>query len=146
MPFGDFINAKRIIRPKLITRLVKERRFIIPCYAGSLGGNLFSNGDVLACELMGEDQILGNVRDYDYDFKKIWYAKKGDQVREWISRTKCYCTYECFLTVNILFNPLMYPVILKEWATLKWAEWRHGLAPEVAQAAPQSVESLGVNK
>lgn len=144
LPFGDFINAKRIIRPKLIARMVKERRWVIPCYAGTLGGNMFSNGDVLACELMGEEFVLGNVRDYDYDFKKIWYSPKADQVREWISKTKCYCTYECFLTVNILFNPLMYPVILKEWATLKWAQLRHGLSPAVMYAAPRPVESYQV--
>lgn len=144
LPFGDFINAKRIIRPKLIAKMIKERRFVIPCYAGTLGGNMFSNGDVLACELMGEEFVLGNVRDYDYDFKKIWYSPKADQVREWISKTKCYCTYECFLTVNILFNPLMYPVILKEWATLKWAQLRHGLGAEVLQAAPRPVESYQV--
>src|SRR5512146_3052732 len=141
LPFGDFINAKRIIRPKLITRLVKERRFVIPCYAGTLGGNMFSNGDVLACELMGEDKVLGNVRDFDYDFKKIWYSPKADEVRRWISKTKCFCTYECFLTVNILFNPWMYPVILKEWGTLKWAQLRHGLSPEAIQAGPTAVES-----
>jgi len=144
LPFGDFINAKRIIRPKLITQMVKERRFVIPCYAGTLGGNMFSNGDVLACEQMGEDQVLGNVRDFDYDFKKIWYSPRASEVRGWISKTKCYCTYECFMTVNILFNPLMYPVILKEWATLKWAQLRYGLAPDVMQAAPRPVESYRV--
>ncbi|MBI5031812.1 MAG: radical SAM protein [Chloroflexi bacterium] len=144
LPFGDFINAKRIIRPKLITQMVKERRFVIPCNAGTLGGNMFANGDVLACEQMGEEQVLGNVRDFDYDFKKIWRSQKADEVREWISKTKCYCTYECFMTVNILFNPLMYPVILKEWATLKWAQLRHGLSPEVMQAGPRAVESYRV--
>jgi len=144
LPFGDFINAKRIIRPKLITQMVKERRFVIPCYAGTLGGNMFSNGDVLACELMGQGQILGNVRDCDYDFKKIWHSQKANEVRAWISKTKCYCTYECFMTVNILFNPLMYPVILKEWATLKWAQLRYGLSPDMMQAAPRPVESYRV--
>ena len=144
LPFGDFINAKRIIRPKLITQMVKERRFVIPCYAGTLGGNMFSNGDVLACELMGQGQILGNVRDCNYDFKKIWHSQKANEVRAWISNTKCYCTYECFMTVNILFNPLMYPVILKEWATLKWAQLRYGLSPDMMQAAPRPVESYRV--
>ena len=95
-------------------------------------------------ELQGQEQILGNVRDYDYDFKKIWYGPKADEVRRSISKGKCYCTYECFLTVNILFNPLMYPVILKEWAALKWAQLRHGPAYEMMPAAPQPVESYRV--
>jgi len=68
---------------------------------------MFANGDVLACELH-EDMILGNVRDYDYDFKKIWNSDKGEAARRWIRDEKCFCTYECQYTVNILFNPLMY--------------------------------------
>jgi MoaA/NifB/PqqE/SkfB family radical SAM enzyme len=104
---------------------------------------MYANGDVLACELQ-EDRILGNVRDYDYDFKRIWHSPKADETREWIGKTKCYCTYECFLTVNILFNPLMYPVILREWASLKWAQLRHGLSPEVMRAAPRPVDSYRV--
>jgi hypothetical protein len=39
---------------------------------------------------------------------------------------------------------LMYPVILKEWATLKWAQLRYGLSPDVMQAAPRAVESYRV--
>lgn len=138
MPFSDFINAKRIIRPKLIAKMVKERKALMPCYAGSLGGAMFSNGDVLACELL-EDRVLGNVRDYDYDFKKIWFSQKGDETRKWIKDTQCFCTYECFLTINILFNPMMYPLILREWAGLKWAKLKHrlqsgDLAPEIETA------------
>jgi len=143
LPFGDFINAKRIIRPKLITKMTKERRYVIPCYAGSLGGAMYADGSVLACELLDE-KILGNVRDYDYDFKKIWQSQKADEVREWISKTKCYCTYECFLTINILFNPMMYPVIMREWASLKFAQLKHNLSPEIMKSAPRPVESYRI--
>lgn len=126
LAFGDFINAKRIIRPKLIAKTVRTRQYQIPCYAGSLGGAMFANGDVLACELQTE-RILGNVRDYDYDFKKIWFSPKGNEVRKWIREEKCFCTYECQYTVNILFNPLMYPQILSEWGKFKLAKARHRL-------------------
>ncbi len=127
LPFGDVINAKRIIRPKLIAKTVRTRQYQIPCYAGSLGGAMFSNGDVLACELH-EDMILGNVRDFDYDFKKIWYSEKGEEARRWIRDEKCFCTYECQYTVNILFNPLMYGQILKEYAAIKAAKFKYRIA------------------
>ena len=48
------------------------------------------------------------------------------------------------MTVNILFNPLMYPVIMKEWASLKYAQLRHGLSPEVMHSAPRPIESYRV--
>jgi MoaA/NifB/PqqE/SkfB family radical SAM enzyme len=117
-PFSDVINAKRIVRHRLIAKLVDEGRYQIPCYAGRLGGAMFSNGDILPCELL-TDRKLGNVRDCDYDFKAIWFSEKADEARKFISDTKCFCTYECFLTINILFNPRMWPQVLKEWASLK---------------------------
>ncbi len=127
MPFSDVLNAKRMVRPRIIAKTVREQRFQIPCYAGSLGGAMFSEGQVLPCELLIDKQI-GNVRDVDYDFKKLWYSPKADEIRRYIRDTKCFCTYECFLTINILFNPLVLPRVFKEWAVLKWSKLRHKLS------------------
>jgi MoaA/NifB/PqqE/SkfB family radical SAM enzyme len=127
MPFSDLLNAKRIVRPHIIAKTVRERRFQIPCYAGSLGGAMFSEGQVLPCELH-IDRAIGNVRDFDYDFKKLWYSPRADEIRKYIHDTQCFCTYECFLTINILFNPLVLPRVAKEWAVLKGSELRHLLA------------------
>ncbi len=127
MPFSDFLNAKRIVRPRIIAKTVRERKFQIPCYAGSLGGAMFSEGQVLPCELH-VDRVIGNVRDYDYDFRKLWNSPKAEEIRREIRDGKCFCTYECFLTVNILFNPMVLPRVAKEWTVLKYAELRHRLS------------------
>ncbi len=119
-PFSDIINAKRLIRHRIITKIVQTNKFQIPCYAGLLGATVFSNGDVYPCELH-TDMKLGNLRDYDMDFKTLWNDDDAEKARIAIKKDKCFCTYECFLTINILFNPLMIPTILKEWAVLKWA-------------------------
>lgn len=124
-PFADLINAKRIVRHRVIARIIRENRMILPCYAGSLGGALFANGDVLPCELH-DDLKLGNLRDFDYDFRKIWTGKKADEARKIIRDSRCFCTYECFLTLNILFNPRVYPELLKEYLKIKWAKLTHG--------------------
>jgi hypothetical protein len=134
MPFSDFLNAKRIIRPRIIAKTVRERRYQIPCYAGTLGGAMFSEGQVLPCELH-IDKEIGNVRNFDYDFKKLWYSPKADEIRQYIRETKCFCTYECFLTVNILFNPLVLPRVAKEWAVLKGNELGHLLSGGAAPTA-----------
>jgi MoaA/NifB/PqqE/SkfB family radical SAM enzyme len=126
MPFSDVLNAKRIVRPRIISRTVRERRFQIPCYAGGLGGAMFSEGQVLPCELH-VDKVIGNVRDVDYDFKKLWFGTRGQEMRRYIRDTKCFCTYECFLTVNILFNPLVLPRVAQEWAALKWSKLKYRL-------------------
>ena len=85
---------------------------------------MFANGDIYPCELL-IDRKLGNVREADYDFKKIWFGEEADEARKFIRETKCFCTYECFLTINILFNPRMMPTVLKEWSSLKVRKaWR----------------------
>lgn len=117
-PFCDVINAKRIVRHRIIAKTVKENKYQVPCMAGRLGAAIFANGDVLPCELH-TDMVLGNLRDFDYDFKKIWFSEKADEARKRIWNSKCFCTYECFLTLNILFNKRMYPQMFKEWLSIK---------------------------
>jgi hypothetical protein len=124
MPFSDWLNAKRIVRPRIIAETVKERSYQIPCFAGTLGGAMFSEGQVLPCE-MHVDRSIGNVRDVDYDFRKLWFGPKGKEMRRYVRDTRCFCTYECFLTVNILFNPLVLPRVAKEWLALKWGKLAH---------------------
>ena len=126
LPFSDVLNAYRIVRPWIIARTVREQRFQIPCYAGSLGAAMFSQGQILPCELQ-VDRVIGNVRDYNYDFKALWSSQRAEELRRYIRGTKCFCTYECFLTINILFNPLVLPQVFKEWAILKGAKLKHRL-------------------
>lgn len=120
-PFCDFINAKRVVRHELIAKIVRENKYQIPCYAGTLGAAIFSQGNVLPCELH-TDMIMGSLRENNYDFKKIWFSARADKIRRSIRKEKCFCTYECFLTINILFNPRMLAPVLREWAAIKWGK------------------------
>ena len=139
-PFADFINAKRIIRHRLIAKIVRTNEYQIPCYAGNLGGALFANGDVYPCELL-IDRKLGNVRESGYDFQKIWFSDEAEKARRFIRESKCFCTYECFLTINILFNPRMMPAVLKEWSSLKLRKaWRKLTGK---QPAPATLATCG---
>jgi radical SAM protein with 4Fe4S-binding SPASM domain len=116
-PLSEFITARDILGRRLTIKLVKENRYQIPCYAGSLTGVLRNNGDIYPCELL--DKKIGNLRDYGYRFKDLWRSRKAEEIRHWIRKSKCFCTHECFLTNNILFNPKMLPLILKEYIKLK---------------------------
>ncbi|MBI5417744.1 SPASM domain-containing protein [Candidatus Poribacteria bacterium] len=104
-----FNSAKNLIRRNLIAKMVKEKKCFSPCYSGLLNGVIFENGDVFPCELL--DKKFGNLRENEYDFKKIWFSRTADEIRKYIKKSKCYCTHECFLTTNILFNLSYYPEI-----------------------------------
>ena len=87
------------------------------CYAGLLKGIIYSNGDVHSCEML-PNSLLGNLREEDYDFRRIWLGKRADKVREQIRETKCCCTHEGDIIVNNLFDPRVLPRVLLKSAEL----------------------------
>ena len=85
--------------------------FISTCYAGSLFGVIMPNGDVSPCEIL--DVKYGNLRDYNYDLKQIWRSNGKKNFCKKIKDEKCFCTYECAWTFNILGNKKYHPKLVK---------------------------------
>ncbi len=77
---------------------------------GQMGYNSFGNiscvmtetGDLYPCEIL--NRKIGGIRETGYNFSKLYYSKNAEEIRQFIKGTKCYCTYECAITTNILFN------------------------------------------
>jgi MoaA/NifB/PqqE/SkfB family radical SAM enzyme len=115
---SDLITARELVGRQIQLKVLRENRFQIPCYAANLMGVIKSNGDVMACEL--RDDKVGNIRDFDCDFKKLWLSQKARAISKDIIENKCFCTHECFMSTNILFNPRLYPHLVSEVADLRW--------------------------
>lgn len=111
-----WLTAKNASRRKIIKATVDGTRPGGGCAAGSLGGVIYSDGDVKACELL--DQSLGNLRDNAFDLAKIWNGRQADDLRNWIQDSRCQCTQECFLSVSMLIQPQVWPDIVLERAKL----------------------------
>ena len=75
-------------------------------------GVMYPEGNIYPCEILDDTHKIGNIRDFNLDFKKLWCQKSKEEVK-FIRKTKCFCTHECFNSVNILFNPKFYPEIIK---------------------------------
>jgi hypothetical protein len=57
---------------------------------------------------------MGNLRDADYDFNKIWHSKRATEVREHIKNTKGYfCPIANISYTNILLNMKYMLKVLK---------------------------------
>jgi radical SAM protein with 4Fe4S-binding SPASM domain len=108
--------AQDVLQRRLIYETVQKKRRLIPCYAGTLNIVLTENGDVYPCEL--STRRMGNIRDYNYDVQQLLNSKEARAVADEIKKGKCYCSHECYFMTNILFNPKMYPKLLKEYLTL----------------------------
>lgn len=115
---GRFKSAQDILQRRFVYQTMLQKRRLIPCYAGRLNLVLTETGDLYPCELFS--QKIGNVRDSDYDVKKILQSEEAKKVSEAIKTEACYCSHECYFTTNILFNPKMYPRLLKEYLQLRF--------------------------
>ncbi len=105
--------AQDIIQRRLIRRTAEEQRRQIPCYAGMLNLVLTECGDVYPCEIL--QRSFGNVKDYGYDLMKVVRSEKAAGIIGSIRNNECYCTHECYFMTNILFNPVLYPALFREY-------------------------------
>jgi MoaA/NifB/PqqE/SkfB family radical SAM enzyme len=120
---ADIVNAQNILTRKRVVETVKTDRYLAPCYAGWLSGVIYSDGTVASCEATGvlppQKHKMGNLREYDHDLSQLWASERAEQVRRAISDSKCFCTHECFMICNILFNPRYLPYLATETLLLR---------------------------
>lgn len=110
--------AQDILQRRLIHQTALSKRRLIPCYAGRLNLVLTESGDMFPCESFADSMKMGNVRDSAYDIRSILQTEQAGKVLASIRDQGCYCTHECYFITNILFNPALYPALLKEFAQL----------------------------
>lgn len=80
---------------------LEQERMVYPCYAGSVSGVLNPEGTVSLCEVQWE---VGNIRDFDYSFRKAWFSPKASEMRRKIANRECWCTHSCFMTSSLPFS------------------------------------------
>lgn len=108
--------AQDIIQRRLIHKTVLKQKRLLPCYAGRLNLVVTETGDLYPCETF--HLKLGNVKEYDYNIPKVLKSRKARRVTDVIRKNGCYCTNECYFMTNILFNPMQYPALVKEYLQL----------------------------
>jgi|TARA_Y100000310_G_scaffold335445_1_gene417544 MoaA/NifB/PqqE/SkfB family radical SAM enzyme len=100
---GKLHNKKDEISWELVKKMYLKPHYISPCYAGGLFGIITASGSIYPCEIL-KYKLMGNLRENNMDFMKIWNNKKTKDAKNFIKKTNCNCTYECALTYSILGN------------------------------------------
>ena len=67
----------------------------------------FEDGSVHPCEILGRP--LGNLREVDWDLRRVWESPRAAALRAEIRATRCACTWECAQADNVLFNRRAWP-------------------------------------
>lgn len=109
--------AQDVIQRRLIHRTMTEDKRQIECLAGRINLVIAESGEAYPCESFKDMHRLGNVREFDGDIRALMDSKRAKGVINDIQRG-CYCTHECFMMTNILFNPLMYPGLFWEYISI----------------------------
>src|SRR5579862_3991843 len=86
----------------IVKRTLVEKRQIIPCLAGVASAQIAPNGDVWTCCIRAES--VGNLREYNYDFKAAWSTAKASELRKSIKAGECYCPLANASYTNMLCN------------------------------------------
>ncbi|RMF94478.1 MAG: radical SAM protein [Candidatus Schekmanbacteria bacterium] len=108
----DFFKTIFKINTDIVYKNLKGEKWPIRCLAGKRLIIIKSDGEVLPCEIL--DEVLGNLRDNDYQMDRILNTDKAKRVIKKIKETQCSCTFECAVHASLIFNFNNYPHIFKE--------------------------------
>ncbi len=99
---GFFKAAIDIYMHGLIAKAQEEQKAQMTCYAGTAGGVIYDEGTVSSCENL---EAVGNLRDYDWNFQKLWLSPQM-QARRQKAKDGCFCTHESnSYYPSLPFNP-----------------------------------------
>ncbi len=115
-PFSQIFRAMYETAMENIEQTARTGKCVIPCRAAIK--HLISideKGNVFPCELLPKMKI-GNLRDCDFDIKKMLLSEKAKKTRKWIMENKCNCTWECAMNANLLYDIKSYPKLLAKAA------------------------------
>jgi MoaA/NifB/PqqE/SkfB family radical SAM enzyme len=86
---GKLAQAFRRRYYRMVETVLDEQRQAVPCYAGFASAQIAAGGDVWACCVRADS--MGNLRDYGYNFHRIWSGERAQNIRQEITAGKCSC-------------------------------------------------------
>ena len=102
--FQRLTNAFRLIYYQLAIRIMKEKRQVIPCYAGISNAHMTPYGDIWPCCTLGYEKSMGNLRNFGYNFHRLWNSNPAKKVRQEIKKGQCHCPLANQAYSNILMD------------------------------------------
>lgn len=90
---------------EITRRWLRDRKQVIPCYGGISNAHISPYGDLWPCAILAGSKSLGNLKDVDYDFWKVWHSSRADEVRASIKAGECDCPLANQAYANMLLSP-----------------------------------------
>lgn len=114
---GKITEAFRIEYYNLVKRIMRDKKQIIPCYSGIASAQISPEGDIWSCCVKARS--MGNLRENDYDFRRIWNNHNAVLERKSIKNKECWCPLANASYTNMLMHiPTLWRVFLRSF--IKW--------------------------
>jgi len=110
---GRVARAFRMEYYRQAAQLLDRPREIIPCYAGVASAQVAPDGTVWPCCVKAEP--LGNLRETEYDFSRIWFSPAADAARRETARSGCCCPLANAAYTNMLHHPRSLLRVALNW-------------------------------
>ena len=98
-------ESLRLVYYELVVRILKEKRQVIPCLGGISNVHINHDGQIWPCCVLGYDNPMGSLREFDYDFRRLWASPESREVRKYIKDGNCACPLANQWYSNILSSP-----------------------------------------
>ncbi len=103
-PAHRILEAMTAITVDTIVETKEKEKSCFRCLAAGKFAVINARGEVYPCELL-EDQMLGNIREYDYDLCRILKTRKARELKKKEIK-KCFCTWECAINMSLVYDPI----------------------------------------
>ncbi len=110
-------QAFRIEYYNLVKAILRDKTQVIPCYSGLASAQISPDGEIWSCCIKAKS--LGNLRDENYNFRKIWFSSSLKKERESVKNKECYCPLANASYTNMLLDiPTLFRVFYRSF--MKW--------------------------
>jgi MoaA/NifB/PqqE/SkfB family radical SAM enzyme len=96
---------------ELVKKILLQQTQVIPCFAGILSAQISPDGDVWPCCIRGDS--MGNLRQNNYDFRKVWKSGSAAKIRKSIRNKECHCPLANASYTNMLASPATLIKVVK---------------------------------
>ncbi len=98
---------------QMVKSYLTRPRQVIPCYAGVASAQISPDGEVWPCCVRADS--MGNLREHNYDFTKVWNSPRAQAIRKSIKNRECACPLANASYTNMLFQPSSLMRVFKSW-------------------------------
>src|SRR5437588_665105 len=124
--YDGFLKFVKMYSRRMELAVLEQETQVRPCHAGLVSGVLDARGEVRMCELR---EAVGNVRDTNYDFTKLWFNEAADKQRVAIRAKECHCTHSCFMSSSLVFDVRTWGAYFASTVVSFLSSSRRGQAP-----------------